>query len=120
MRRFLALLLIVLLPLQSAWAATASTWDHHGTSPDHGVFAQAHQDHCDGLASTDPLDADATVTPHLECSHGHCHGHFTAVPTSWACVSSFAERSFAAPRETVEQREPTSSRPERPQWPGRV
>jgi hypothetical protein len=122
MRRFLALLLIVLLPLQSAWAAAADVSGVHGTPSapsEHGLAAPAHHEHCDGVAGPGGID-DASTVPHLECGHGHCHGHFTAMPTAWASTPSFASRTFAAPHTAPECPEPTPSRPERPQWPARA
>ena len=133
MRRFLAIVLLALLPLQFSWAAVASYcgpetqgaghFGHH--EHDHGHHAGASSD----AGSAADLTADASPSPDetgsadgdkapgamdLDC--GHCHGTCSAMLT-WPQGMPGA-LSTAPPSATLDEtggaHAPT--RPERPQW----
>lgn len=92
MRRWLALLLICLLPLQASWAAVASYCLHgQGEAPTHfGHHAEEHQ------VSAESVDHDGQSDP---LGQGHQHDHlsgflaltsktltipFPSSPTTWS------------------------------------
>ncbi|MES2718739.1 MAG: hypothetical protein V4795_23475 [Pseudomonadota bacterium] len=133
MRRFLAIVLLALLPLQFSWAAVASYCEHETQGAGH--FGHHDHDHAHqaGASSdagpTADLTADASPTPgetgsadgdkapgamDLDC--GHCHGSCSAMLT-WPQGMPGA-LSTAPPGATLDEtggaHAPT--RPERPQW----
>jgi hypothetical protein len=140
-RRFLAIVLLALLPLQFSWAALASYCEHETQGAGHfGHHAHAHahaHDHApahQASARSDAgpaadLAADASPTPDetgsadgdkapgamdLDC--GHCHGTCSAMLTLPLGLPDAL--STALPSATLDEtggaHAPT--RPERPQW----
>jgi hypothetical protein len=132
-RRFLAIVLLALLPLQFSWAAVASYCKHETQGAGH--FGHHDHDHAHHAgASSDAgqaadLTADASLTPNetgsaegdkapgamdLDC--GHCHGTCSAMLT-WPLGMPDVP-STAPPSATLDEsggaHAPT--RPERPQW----
>ena len=77
MSRMLALLLILLLPVQSGWAAISSACADVDIV---GASHFGHHDHHDASAQEDPRSPDA-ADAHLDCPT--CHGTGTAVPFEW-------------------------------------
>ena len=77
MSRMLALLLILLLPVQSGWAAISSACADVDIV---GASHFGHHDHHDASAQDDPRSPDA-ADAHLDCPT--CHGTGTAVPFEW-------------------------------------
>ena len=128
MRRWLAILMLTLLPLQFSWAAVASYCGHetqagmaHFGHHDH----QHHADASDGAGlDTDPTtitdvnsdagDGKAPGAMDLDC--GHCHG--TCSMMLHLLSSLPGPLSTAPPSATFDEtggaHAPT--RPERPQW----
>ena len=107
MKRWLLVLLTVLLPLQLAWANVADyCGDAHQVSSAHG----SHQH-----AALDPADDDVgDAGTEFDC--GHCHGHSAAIllRLELSRLPQHSLESFAmAPVRTTR---PPSPRPERPQW----
>lgn len=123
MRRWLAVLLLVLLPLQFSWAAVADYCMHEsGETADH-VGHHDHASHAHGAAQVDAdADADARATSDggsstaakVDCSH--CHG---------GCAVTLDLPAGLVPH-TIEHAPPTlgdapcaehvPAQPERPQW----
>jgi hypothetical protein len=134
MHRFLAILLLAMLPLQSSWAAVASYCGHE-TQASTGHFG--HHDHVHGHHADAGSDAGPAADPgagltsspdeaggangekapgalDLDCSH--CHGTCSAMPT--LPMGLPGALSTALPSATLDEtggaHAPT--RPERPQW----
>lgn len=119
MRRWLAVLLLALLPLQFSWAAVADYCMHEsGETADH-VGHHDHESHAHGAAQSDAdnkakADAGSSSTATFDCSH--CHG---------GCAVTLDLPAVLVPH-TVEHAPPTlgdapcaehmPAQPERPQW----
>ena len=123
MRRFFAIVLLVLLPLQFSWAAVESYCGHETQA---GIEHFGHHDH-KHHASSDlvKLDANSDVTADavdgkapgamdLDC--GHCHGTCSMALNLPSVLP--VTLSTAPPIATLDEcggaHAPT--RPERPQW----
>ncbi len=80
MRRFIALIIMLIVPLQFAWAAAAGLHGHAGKdvatsgfhTHDHDHHECAHPDH-DSTGDTDHQDHNEDE------HHGHCHPVFTSI-----------------------------------------
>ena len=119
MRRWLAILLLVLLPTQATWAAVAGYCVHKLGS---AVSHLGHHDHAaHGHASTllDESDttfsiSDATLGVSHDC--GHCHGQYAGMLLR---VESLRFEQIPSPSIAVNDEPCTayhSLRPERPKW----
>lgn len=118
MRRWIALLLLVLLPLQAVWAAAAPYCQHEGDpapqhighhQPEHGP----HAPHADP-APDETGDASPGSDAHSDCHV--CHGG-TVLPHVVETVQWAAGPSLPDPEPARGQPAPPSERPERPKWP---
>ena len=115
MRRVLAIFLLVLLPLQSIWAAAApycqheaSAASHPGHHPhEHHVTADDHQ--------TDPT-GDAVGMDHADCHVCHAASPAVVALGVWFACPALADMSLDTRQARLTA--PPSSRPERPQWRG--
>jgi len=78
MRRWLAVLMMVLLPLQFSWAAVANYCGHEtGASAEH-VGHHDHASHAHGGKVADmgkSAETDGSSTPASGIDCGHCHGY---------------------------------------------
>ena len=132
MRRYLAILLLAMLPLQFSWAAVASYCAHEsqGSAGHFGHHDHVHHAHAGGDAGpAADVGADLTSSPgeasgvegdklpgamDLDC--GHCHGTCSAMLT--LPMGLPGALSTALPNVTLDEtggaHAPT--RPERPQW----
>jgi hypothetical protein len=123
-RRFLAILLLAMLPLQFSWAAVA-TYCGHETQAGAGHFGHHDHDHHADIASAAEPAADLESTADvqgdkapgamdLDC--GHCHGTCGVMLMQTSGLP--AELSTAHPSAALDEaggaHAPT--RPERPQW----
>jgi Protein of unknown function (DUF2946) len=116
MRRWLAILMLTLLPLQFSWAAVAAYCGHetgeqaqHLGHHEHQHAGQAHSD-----KDSEPADPSAPAGFDFDC--GHCHGTCAGLP---APVGDMAPLTLAShPVTPVEGivRTLAKSPPERPQW----
>lgn len=124
MRRFLAVILLAMLPLQFSWAAVASYCEHE-TQAGAGHFGHhEHEHHADIGTDAEPaaaLEVSADVqgdkapgAVDLDC--GHCHGCGSVMLTQISGV--LGEDSMAHPSATLDEdgAAHTPTRPERPQW----
>lgn len=119
MRRWLAVLLLVLLPLQFSWAAVANYCGHEtGASADH-VGHHDHASHEHGGKVAGPGDKGNTEAPSAPASGfdcGHCHGYCVGmldVPSPLEPLS----RGIAPPSlGDIPCAEHLPAQPERPQW----
>lgn len=120
MRRWLAVLLLVLLPLQFSWAAVASyCLDGSATlidasTPGHDV----HHGH-DRIEATDSGQDAPAAEAHSTEAHdcGHCHGHGAGLVQGTADAAGPVRCSGLLATAPPQPPEPSLTRPERPQWP---
>ena len=113
MRRFVLLLLLCVLPLQFALAATADALEHASSGHEHEAVAHVH-----GLTddTADTGSRDASSPGHGEC--GACHFfHTPAMTASGAATPSPANAMTVEARYGAQAFGQTASvRPERPKW----
>jgi len=120
--RFLAIVLLVLLPLQFSWAAVASYCGHDAQA---AVGHFGHHEHQHQHAADVSVDASEAagaaladektpVAMHADC--GHCHGYCSAMLTLPSVLPGAL--SSVAPHATPDQNSAAIAlaRPERPQW----
>lgn len=119
MRRWLAVLLLVLLPFQFSWAAVASYCGHEtGAAASH----VGHHDHAGhGHAAKDAdasakgkTDGSAAGVSGLDC--GHCHGHCAGLVLGIAAYAPPALAHAPSGLHASRRAEPMQALPERPQW----
>ena len=121
MRRWFAILLLVLLPAQLTWAAAAGYCMH---KPGAAVSHFGHHEHVEHSHACAPSQAsgdvpdgegsDASAGASHDC--GHCHGHAAGIPLDikplridWVrCASAQAGEELWPAHAAV--------RPERPKW----
>jgi hypothetical protein len=127
-RRFLAIVLLALLPLQFSWAAVATYCGHETQAAAGHLGHHDHQHHADASSHADAVadrvansesaaDVQGDKAPgamDLDC--GHCHGYCGVMVTLPAAIPGApgTARPSATLDETVGAHAPT--RPERPQW----
>jgi hypothetical protein len=87
MRRFFALLLLLIVPLQLAWSATAGVYAVSAGMAAHDAVAVAHTHDAHHCAAS--VEAIEVVTPH-DADHdhpvGHCCHHLSSMaifPAGW-------------------------------------
>lgn len=118
MRRWLAVLLLVMLPLQATWAAVAGYCAHGPVAGAHpaGDAGNTAHGHTGEDAHIEGSEGSAWSALHADCSHGHCHGHGSAIVGDLAAAQ--AALPAAAPPSPGDARcaEHTPAQPERPQW----
>jgi len=114
MKKYLAIFLLVLLPLQFSWAAVASYCQHEsGVTANHpGHHTHDHQaaDHHES-----GKDASPSTGVHHDCAT--CHLGCAAAPTSALSTPAAAigqDHHFDYP---INPSRAHTERPERPQWP---
>jgi hypothetical protein len=131
-RRYLAIFLLAMLPLQFSWAAVASYCGHE-TQASTGYFGHhAHEHHAHAGSDAGPaadVGTDLTSAPDeaggvnrdnlpgamdLDC--GHCHGTCSAMLT--LPMGLPGALSTALPSATLDETSGAHAptRPERPQW----
>ncbi|APW42220.1 cation efflux protein, CzcI family [Rhodoferax saidenbachensis] len=112
MRRWLALLILVLLPLQLTWAATSAYCQHEAGSMGQHVGHHVHKH------SNPADDASGTVKANIgDADCGTCHaGCAFAVPSHLAATGLYAASVLTAARQPLRTSPPLDI-PDRPQWP---
>lgn len=120
MRRFLAIVLLALLPLQLSWSAVASYCGHETESAGHfGHHDHAHHSDAahdaDGPAEGDAPAAEALGAAHADCSH--CHGSCSVMPMVQQAAPTVAASALPRAGTGPASGAQTPDRPERPQWP---
>lgn len=141
MRRWLALLLLVWLPLQSLWAVAAPYCQHDSQHEsqhepasvsaavqhlghhdhDHAAHGPAPESALDsaldpGVDPANPANPVDTGAPH---DHAHCHGcqgHCAALPSSAGTPIGAASAHGLNPTGQGGLPSPAQPRPERPNW----
>lgn len=119
MRRWLTVLLLVLLPLQSSWAAVATYCTHEtGAAADH-VGHHDHASHAHGGKVADPSDERSTEAPSAPASSldcGHCHGYSVGLLEVPPSLEPLAHGIAPARLGDAPCAEHVPAQPERPQW----
>lgn len=116
MHRWLAILILTLLPLQFSWAAVAAYCGHEtGQQSQHlGHHEHQHTDHVKADPDNAPADQKAPASFDFDC--GHCHGTCVSLPAPVGDMSPLPLASHpVTPIEGV-VRTLAQSPPERPQW----
>ncbi len=110
MRRWFAVLLLMLLPLQAVWAAAAPYCAHE---EDPATMHVGHHSHEHQGAQQDDNGSEAPAGSHADCHV--CHGAGAAVGTQLADASHGAYRG-PVPTWVKALPAPPVSRPDRPDW----
>lgn len=119
MRRWFAILLLVLLPTQMTWAVVVDYCAHESGMAAGHLGHHDHPAHDDDWMLSDaphtPISGDdATAGISHDC--GHCHGHYVGMPLAIEPLQPERFSSASAlPREGPWAQH-VAARPERPQW----
>jgi hypothetical protein len=120
MRRLLALLLLILAPLQFSWAAVSGFCSHEsGLTTQHvATYSPSHAEHpkChehQGAAQS------SQETPGIDHSCCQCHSHCHSIGVTSGLHSDQIKASSALPAVCLSPALPFGliDRPERPKWP---
>lgn len=112
MRRFVAILMLVLLPLQVSWAA-AAVYCQHETAAEAAHFGH-HEHRHDGHAADGAADAKLPGAVDGDCSVCHAICAVAVFAASAPAVVA-ADTAVAVPFPDPPASAPTA-RPERPNW----
>ena len=119
MRRFLAIVLLAMLPLQFSWAAVASYCEHETQGTGHFGHHE-HEHHGDAGPHAEPAaDADASgdkAPGAMDLDCGHCHGQCSVMPTLSATVPGTLSTAPPSASANEASGAHAPARPERPQW----
>lgn len=113
MRKWLAILLLVFVPLQLSWAAAASYCQHES-----GAAAKhfGHHDHQHKTADGKDVFPDPAKTTGGDPDCASCHAGCLSVLTSPVKVASLADLSLDTADYLARLTSPPFERLERPQW----
>ncbi len=116
MRRWFAILLLALLPLQFSWAAVVAYCGHEiDSQAQHlGHHEHQHANHAGLEKPADPAGQDAPAGLEFDC--GHCHGHCCSMPASVTALTPLATASHPVARAQGSLHTLAQTPPERPQW----
>jgi hypothetical protein len=116
MRRWFAILLLAVLPLQFSWAAVAA---HCGHGSDVQAQHLAHQQH----AQADQPGADegggpaaADGSAAVDCECGPCHTNCCSMPAPAGTMTPLAVATHPVASVEGKARTVAQTPPERPQW----
>ncbi len=124
MRRLVALFLLVLLPLQSVWAAAAPYCQHEGDAASHHIghhqpehahttVAEASQDDAHGAPGEPATPGEGAASAHSDCHV--CHGG-TVLAHEVRLVHAMSASAPPVPALAQGLPAPPTERPERPKW----
>ncbi len=128
MRRFVALLLLVLLPLQAVWAAAAPYCQHEGDAASHHIghhqpehahahahttVAEASQDDAHGAPGEPATPGEGAASAHSDCHV--CHGG-TVLAQEVRMLQVAAASAQPVPTLVHGLPAPPAERPDRPSW----
>lgn len=116
MRRWLAILLLTLLPIQFSWAAVASYCGHEATGKTQHVGHHEHQHHADAGANTSKSADGQKAADGVDLDCGHCHGTCAAMLHPQEAVLALVSTSRPAALADALERAHAPTPPERPQW----
>jgi len=122
MRRFVAILLLMLLPLQAVWAAAAPYCQHESeqstgrdgeVATHHIGHHQPEHHHADDGHAEGQDGHGSGAAEHSDCHV--CHGALV-LPHEWPTVQALPSASQALPSQAGGLPAPPATRPERPNW----
>ncbi len=119
MRRWLAILLLVLLPVQFTWAMVADYCVHEPDATATHFGHHDHESHSHAALDTDPVDQatpDDPTSPAPQVDCGHCHGHSAGMFDVAAPLAGQAFSGASPPSIDATCAEHLPAQPERPQW----
>lgn len=119
MRRWLAIVMLVFLPLQFSWAAVASYCGHETGAAAQHIGHHDHQGHGHAAKDVDPGDkgkADGTATGASSFDCCHCHGCCTGLVDVVTSFEPPAPASAPLGLSMSHSAEHPPAQPERPQW----
>jgi hypothetical protein len=111
MRRFVFLLMIVLLPLQSVWASAAAYCQHESSAARSSHFGHHEHEH---RVSADKR-TDGSLVPDQDCTICHLIACPSVLPVA-PVVAAPAARPYAPPAVTFAIMSARAAEPERPNW----
>lgn len=113
MRRWLAILMLVLLPLQSVWAAAAA-YCQHETGADAQHFGHHEHKHHQGLTDTSNSADASSFAVDSDCAV--CHAGCAAATVEVPSIVVDASRPAITPWHPHAPVAPPTAQPERPNW----
>jgi hypothetical protein len=116
MHRFLAVLLLALLPLQFSWAAVSAYCGHEADAQAQHLGHHEHPPHADA-GTADGHDADSGTpagTGGIDC--GHCHAGVLALTQPPCAVQVLVGTAPPPARAEGRANSLAPPPPERPQW----
>lgn len=116
MRRWLAILMLVLLPLQSSWAAVAAYCGHENGQQARHLGHHEHRHADQAKVGNDSAPADRSAPSGFDFDCGHCHGTCADVPAPADGLSLIALVSHPGTTIKGALRTLAQNPPERPQW----
>lgn len=116
MRRWLAILMLTLLPLQFSWAAVAAYCGHE--SIQHAQHLGHHEHQHAGQATDDEDGAPAyqSAPAGFDFDCGHCHGTCANMPAPMDGTTPLTLATYPVAPVEGTVRTLAQSPPERPQW----
>lgn len=116
MRRWFAIILLALLPLQFSWAAVAAYCGPEGGQQIQHLGHHEHQ-HADPFkADADNAQADQTASAGFDHDCSHCHCTCAGLTGMGGSVATLTPSSHPLPPVAGVLRTLAQSPPERPQW----
>ncbi|RZL04249.1 MAG: hypothetical protein EOP36_01140 [Rubrivivax sp.] len=111
MRRLIAIVLLMLLPVQALWAAAEPYCQHEHDAAAHHVGHHAHEHH-----DQDGSDKDPSMASSLADHDHHCCASLSLLPCGLSVPGTLPAADFVAPP-LATYAQVQVSRIERPQWP---
>jgi hypothetical protein len=116
MRRWLAILMLTLLPFQFSWAAVAAYCGHETGRHAQHLGHHEHQHTGQAGAEKDMAEADPSAPAGLDFDCGHCHGTCASLPAPAGDMAALTLVSHPVTPGEGNVRTLAQSPPERPQW----
>jgi hypothetical protein len=116
MRRWLAILMLALLPLQFSWAAVAVYCGHESDPQAQHLGHHEHQHNGQATADHDSAPANQSAPAGFDFDCGHCHGTCAGMPAPMDETTPLALTSHPVTPVDGIVRTIAQSPPERPQW----
>jgi len=119
MRRWIAIVMLVFLPVQFSWAAVANYCGHETGAAANHIGHHDHAGHSHATKDADPGDkgkADGTASGAFDLDCGHCHGYCAGMVDVSASMEPQALASSPPGLGASPSAEHTPAQPERPQW----
>lgn len=116
MRRWLAILMLTVLPLQFSWAVVVAYCGHESGQLAQHLGHHEHQHTSQATADLGIAPADQSASAGFDFDCGHCHGTCVGMPAPMDDTTLLALTSHPVTPVEVAVRTIAQSPPERPQW----